>query len=440
MFCDELKLKLVAGKGGDGCVSFRREKFVPKGGPNGGDGGFGGDVIIKVNPHLNTLSNLANKKTYKAQNGVPGKGKNMHGKNADNLYLEVPLGTIIYNQDKSELLADLNKANKEYVVTKGGKGGMGNARFVSSTHQAPRFAEKGEPGEEKEVILELKMVADIGLIGLPSAGKSTLISVISNAKPKIAAYHFTTLVPNLGVVNMQDFGGSKEQSFVVADIPGLIEGASEGKGLGHQFLKHISRTKVLIHVIDASLEGTKENFQTINKELKKFSPELMERPQIIAINKSDLLSEEELQSKVKELKKITKKQEIFTISAIQKLGLKELLFAALKQVEKIKEEELEDQDTIVEIDEEAIPVLQPHLEQNQFTLEQISKEDGHKIFHISGKRIEQLVIMTDTRNPEGLERIYHFFNRMGIQRSIEKEGATFGDKIKILDRVIPYRK
>ncbi|GAF99751.1 unnamed protein product, partial [marine sediment metagenome] len=214
MFCDELKIKVVAGKGGDGCVSFRREKFVPKGGPDGGDGGNGGNIIIKVNPNLNTLSNLANKKIYKAEKGVGGKRKNMHGKSAQNLILEVPKGTIILNEDKSEMLADLNKEGELLTIAKGGKGGMGNARFVSSTHQIPRFAETGEPGEEKEIILELKLVADVGLIGLPSAGKSTLISVISNARPKIAAYHFTTLVPNLGVVNM-----SGNNSFVVADIP-----------------------------------------------------------------------------------------------------------------------------------------------------------------------------------------------------------------------------
>ena len=261
MFCDELKIKVVAGKGGDGCVSFRREKFVPKGGPDGGDGGNGGNIIIKVNPHLNTLSNLANKKIYKADQGVRGKRKNMHGKSAQNLILEVPKGTIILNEDKSEMLADLNKEGELLTIAKGGKGGMGNARFVSSTHQIPRFAETGEPGEEKEVILELKLVADVGLIGLPSAGKSTLISVISNARPKIAAYHFTTLVPNLGVVSM---GGNN--SFVVADIPGLIEGASQGKGLGHQFLKHIARTKLLVHIVDGFIPDTEENYKVIGAQ------------------------------------------------------------------------------------------------------------------------------------------------------------------------------
>ncbi len=432
MFCDELKIKVVAGKGGDGCMSFRREKFVPKGGPDGGDGGNGGNIIIKVNPHLNTLSNLANKKIYKADQGVRGKRKNMHGKNAQNLILEVPKGTIILNEDKSEMLADLNKEGELFTIAKGGKGGMGNARFVSSTHQVPRFAETGEPGEEKEIILELKLVADVGLIGLPSAGKSTLISVISNARPKIAAYHFTTLVPNLGVVNM---GGN--DSFVVADIPGLIEGASKGKGLGHQFLKHITRTKLLVHIIDGFIPDTEKNYKTIEKELKNFSPELAKREKIIVINKIDLLSDDQIKDLTKKLKKVAKATKIFPISAVTKTDLKPLLYEISKKLIAIKEKEAAKPKTKPK---KEIPILRPHLETVKFEIEKITKKEDHKIFRITGKRIEQLAIMTDIKNPEGLERMYHYIEKLGIKSAVERKGAKIGDKIKIKEKIIPYRK
>ncbi len=431
MFCDEITIKVIAGKGGDGCTSFRREKFIPKGGPDGGDGGKGGDIIFKVNQNLNTLSTLTSGKTYKGNDGVGGKGKNMHGKNANHLILEVPPGTIILTKDKSETLADLNKEDETFTIVKGGKGGLGNARFVSSTHQAPRFSENGEPGEEKEIILELKLVADIGIIGLPSAGKSTLISVISNAKPKIAEYHFTTLIPNLGVVNMKNFGGSNTDTFIAADIPGLIEGASKGKGLGHQFLKHISRTQLLLHIIDGTSETIEKDFKTINKELKEFDKDLSKKEQIIAINKIDMLTDKEIKEKTK---KISKKLKIFPISAITKTGLKPLLFAISKGISELKKK----QKNLPKKDK--IPTLQPHLNKTQFKIEKIIKKKDHKIFRITGKRIEQLVVMTTISNIEGLERIYHFMEKMGIKKAIEKQGATFGDQIKILEKKIPYRK
>jgi GTP-binding protein len=433
MFCDELKIKVIAGKGGDGCMSFRREKFVPKGGPDGGDGGHGGNIIIKVNTHLNTLSHLANKKIYKAKKGVNGKGKKMHGKNAENLILEVPLGTIIFNEDKSEFLADLDKEDGQITIAKGGKGGMGNARFVSSTHQVPRFAENGEPGQELDLTLELKLVADVGIIGLPSAGKSTLISVISNAKPKIAAYHFTTLTPNLGVVNMSKFGGSSNDSFVVADIPGLIEGASKGKGLGHQFLKHISRTKLLVHLIDGSLENIKKNYESINKELKAYSKKLADLKQIIVINKIDLLDEKTLKQKKSKLKK----RNIFPISAITKEGLQSLLFEISKKLIAIRKKEGA---TPRKKTKAQIPILRPHLEKVKFQIDKIIRKKNHKIYRIKGRRIEQLAIMTNINNPEGLERMYHYIEKMGIKRAIEAQGATFGDIIKIKEKSIPYRK
>ncbi len=434
MFCDELKLKLVAGKGGDGFVSFRREKFVPRGGPDGGDGGNGGNIIFKVNSNLNTLSHLANRKTYKAEPGVGGKKKNMHGKNAEHLTLEVPKGTIILNEDKSKVIADLSKAGQKITIASGGKGGLGNARFVSSTHQAPRFAETGEPGETKEIILELKLVADVGLIGLPSAGKSTIISVISNAKPKIAAYHFTTLVPNLGIVNMSKFGGSLNDNFVVADIPGLIEGASQGKGLGIQFLKHISRTKLLVHIIDGTLPKLDDEYKTIRKELKEFDETLDKREEIVVINKIDMLSEEELEDKLKKLKKVTKRKKIFPMSAFTKEGLQNLMFEISKKLLEIKKKEPKKKE------KKEIPVFKPHLEQVKFEIEKVIKKKDYKIFRITGKRIEQLFIMTNLSNIEGRERLYHYIDKLGIKAAIEKKGATFGDQIRVLDKKLPYRK
>lgn len=437
MFCDELKLKIIAGKGGNGSASFRREKSVPRGGPDGGDGGRGGSIIIKNNGNLNTLGHLANQKLYRAENGGNGMKKKMTGKNAEDLILEVPVGTIVFSADKTTLIADLNQENSQLTAVKGGKGGFGNTHFVSSTHQAPHFAETGEPGEEKEIILELKLVADAGIIGLPSAGKSTLISIISNARPKIAAYPFTTLVPNLGVVNMSAFGGAKEDTFVVADIPGLIEGASGGKGLGHQFLKHVARTKLLVHILDSYLEGLDKNYKIIRNELKAFDKELAKHDEIIVMNKIDMLDEDTLKNKIKELKKITKNKQIFPISGITKEGLKPLMFEIFKKLKDIKRKEAA---KIPTKPAEEIPVFKPHLDKVQFKIDKIIRKKDHKIFRIIGSRIEQLILMTDTKNPEGLERVYHFIEKMGIRRTIEKHGATYGDIIKIKDKVIPYRK
>lgn len=437
MFCDELKLKIIAGNGGNGSVSFRREKFIPKGGPDGGNGGRGGNIIIRANPNLNTLSHLANRKMYKAESGEKGQGRNMTGKNAEDLNLEVPQGTIIYNLAKTEILADLSRINDEVIIARGGKGGLGNLNFVSSTNQVPRFAETGEPGEEKEILMELKLVADVGLIGLPSVGKSTLISVISNARPKIAAYHFTTLIPNLGVVNMEKFGGSNEESFVVADIPGLIEGASEGKGLGHKFLRHVSRTKILVHIIDCTLETPDRDYKAINTELKKFDLNLSKLKQIVVLNKIDTIDQETLKKKISELKKISRKAKIFPISCMNREGIKPLMFAVFKEVKALKQKE-----RIARITEAKpeIPILRPHIQKVKYSIDKIEKSEEYKIFHLSGKRIEQLVTMTEISNPEGLERIYHYLNRMGIQRAVERKGASYGDIIRIKGKNIPYRK
>ncbi|MFH1218726.1 MAG: GTPase ObgE [Candidatus Peregrinibacteria bacterium] len=425
MFCDELKIKVIAGKGGNGCVSFRREKFVPRGGPDGGDGGNGGSIIIKTNPNFNTLSHLSNKKTYKAQDGISGKGKKMHGKNGLPLTIEVPTGTIIFNEDKSKIIADLSSDTKQIEIVKGGKGGLGNARFASSTHQAPRFAEDGEPGEELDILLELKLVADVGLIGFPSVGKSTLISVISNARPKIAAYDFTTLIPNLGVVHIP----KSNNSFVVADIPGLIENASEGKGLGHQFLKHIARTKLLVHILDLSKDELAKKYKIIRKELKKFDPTLAKREEIVVLNKIDLFSQEEIKEKTKKLPI----KKIFQISAVTHEGLQPLLFEIVKKLEKIKKKEIKSPA------KKPIPILKPHLYTVKFTIEKIIRKKDHKIFKIKGSRIEQLIIMTDIKNSEGLERIYQYLDKTGINLAIKRKEAKIGDIIKIKEKQIPYR-
>jgi len=432
MFCDELQLKLVAGKGGDGCVSFRREKFIPRGGPDGGDGGDGGDIILKVSTNMNTLGHLKHNKILKAQKGEHGKGKNMFGKNGKDLIIEVPPGTIVFNIEKSEQLADLSKLGEQIVIAKGGTGGMGNARFTSSTHQAPRFAEKGEPGEEIEVTLELKLIADVGLIGLPSAGKSTLISVISNAKPKIAAYHFTTLTPNLGMVEMSKFGGGKTDSFIVADIPGLIEGASKGKGLGHEFLKHISRTKLLLHIIDCSISNPVDNYKIIHKELKEFSKDLTKLDEIIVLNKIDLITSKEQEKLVKQLEKKLKISAVFPISSVTKEGLKPLLFEVLKKLSQISSKPKSKE-------KQSLPVLRPHLDNIKYEIKNIKKVDNHHVYIISGRRIEQLFKMTDLNNMEGLERIYNYIEKSGMKKLLEKKKIKLGDKIKVLDSIISYR-
>ena len=439
MFCDELKLKITAGDGGNGALSFRREKFIPRGGPDGGDGGRGGNIIFKASANINTLSHLANRKMYKAESGGKGKGNNMTGKDAEDLILEVPQGTVIYTADKKQQLADLSKPDDAIVLAQGGKGGLGNLRFASSTNQTPRFAETGEPGEEREVLLELKLVADVGLIGLPSVGKSTLISIISNARPKIAAYHFTTLIPNLGVVNMNQFGGSTMESFVVADIPGLIEGASEGKGLGHKFLRHVSRTKLLVHIIDCTSENPLKDYKTIISELKLFDKKLSKLKQIVAINKIDMLDESSLENKIEEIKKITKTIKIYPLSCMTRVGLKDLMFQVFKDLTELKKKERKI--IIKEKKQEInIPILQPHIEKIKFFVERVEKTPTNTIFHVGGKRIEQLIVMTDISNPEGLERVYHYMGRMGLQKAVEKKGATFGDIIEIKGKNIPYRR
>lgn len=321
-FVDYVKIYIKAGDGGRGCVSFRREKYVPKGGPDGGDGGKGGDIIIKASSELHTLLDHKYQKNYKAERGQHGKGSNMKGKDGEDLIIKVPVGTVIKDGETEEILADLDEEGKEFIAAKGGKGGLGNAHFATPTHQTPRFAQPGEPGEEKSIILELKLLADVGLIGLPNAGKSTLISVVSSAKPKIADYPFTTLTPVLGVVKYGEYN-----SFVIADIPGLIEGAHEGAGLGHQFLRHVERTSLLLHLVDISDHLTTDpvqDFEKIQKELVLYNPELIKKPLAVAGTKTDLAYEGK---RLKKLKKYCEKKGIdfFPISAVKKEGINKLI-------------------------------------------------------------------------------------------------------------------
>lgn len=322
-FVDEAEIYVKAGDGGNGCISFRREKFIPKGGPDGGDGGNGGNIIFRASKNLNTLLDFRYKKKYLAENGKPGEGKNKHGRSGQDLILPVPVGTVIRDVDKNTIIADLVRDGEEAFIAKGGKGGRGNAHFATPVRQTPRFAEKGLKGEERNIKLELKLLADVGLIGFPNAGKSTLLSVISAAKPKIADYPFTTLVPNLGVVKYGDF-----KSFVVADIPGLIEGAHRGEGLGHSFLKHIERTKVLLHLVDLSYLGHKKplkGFEIINEELKLFNEAISEKPQIVVIGKMDL-SDVRKRAKRYENYFLKRGFKVFKISSATREGIDDLLF------------------------------------------------------------------------------------------------------------------
>ncbi len=337
-FIDEAKIYVKSGAGGRGCVSFRREKYVPRGGPNGGDGGNGGDVFLITNENMSSLLDHRYKQHYKAKRGEHGKGKDMHGKNAETLYIPVPVGTIVRDFETGEVLGDLTEKDETLLVAKGGRGGKGNARFTTSTNQAPKIAEPGGDGEERTLILELKLLADVGIIGFPNAGKSTLISRISAARPKVADYPFTTLVPNLGVVS---YGDGK--TFIVADIPGIIEGAHEGAGLGIQFLRHVERTKLLIHLLDLSPATGRDpidDYETLNRELGAYSAELSKKPQIVAPNKIDIT---EAREKLKEVKKYFDKKgiTICPVSSATGDGLKELVLAAVKELEALRPKEAE---------------------------------------------------------------------------------------------------
>ncbi|MBI3332408.1 GTPase ObgE [Candidatus Peregrinibacteria bacterium] len=426
MFLDEAIISVRGGVGGRGCVSWRREKYVPMGGPDGGDGGKGGDVIMIADENADTLSDYASRKKFEAPKGWFGSGKNKNGKAGDDLILKVPPGTVLTeiapDGSSSEVLADLSAHGEQIVVAQGGRGGFGNAHFKSSVRQRPDFAELGEPGEERIIKLDLKLVADVGIIGYPNVGKSTLISVVSSAKPKIADYPFTTLMPNLGVVNVAD------RSFIICDVPGLIEGASEGKGLGDTFLRHIERCGVLLHMLDINrgeVDRLEADYKAIRKELEAYSPTLAKKKELILLNKIDLLGNE-----VEDLEKELTKRNIpifMSISAATKFGteaLMEKLLPIVLQERKHRHELAIDEAT--EKDKE-IPVLRPHLEKQQdkmgsYRLER--RPDG--VLEVKGKRIEQFTKMTDFGNEGAIQRFQNVLERVGLTKAIRRAGATSG--------------
>jgi len=438
MFCDETEIEITAGRGGNGAIAFRREKFVAKGGPNGGNGGHGGSVIFQANENLNTLSEYRTKKKFNAPKGDNGQGQNKAGHDGEHLILEVPMGTIISDLDSGEVLADLEHPGDQLIAAQGGRGGYGNAHFVSSTRQVPRFAELGEPGEQRRIKLELKLVADVGFIGLPSVGKSTLISRISNARPKIADYHFTTLVPNLGVVSLQDWGGKADQSFVGCDVPGLIEGASAGKGLGIQFLKHIMRNRVLVHLLDVNSNDPAQDYKIVMKELRAFDATLAKKPQLVTFNKIDSVDAETLKLQQKELKKnVRGLKKIYGISAVSGEGIKELLHDVWKLLQAANKAEKE----AAPAPKHTRKIYRPHLDEDprKCTVEFIRTRKQDKVFKITGKRLEQIVVMTDFSNEEAVARVYDVLEKLALDKELRRMGAQLGDEIRIGDAKLKFR-
>lgn len=420
MFIDYVTIEVEAGPGGNGAVSFRREKFVPRGGPDGGDGGHGGNVIVEASSDLNTLISFRYKKIFRAENGVNGAGANRHGKNGQDLVIKVPLGTLLYDEEKGRLLADLDYP-QQYVLARGGKGGRGNARFATAVNRTPRNAELGLPGQSLKVRMELKLVADVGLIGFPNVGKSTFLAAISAAKPKIADFPFTTLTPNLGVVDVH--GG---QSFVAADIPGLIEGAHEGKGLGHRFLRHVERTRLLVHIIDiAAIDGRNplEDYRQINQELANFNPRLAELPQIVALNKIDLLAD---QQPVDEFRESLEGVEVWEISAATGRGKESLVFRIAQLLE-------------------ALPKVPLNPPEPEGELIELSPQQGiiitklaDDVYSISGRRVEILAAKTDFSNDEAIANFYRVAKRMGVFEMLDKEGIKPGDTVIIGEMEFTY--
>ena len=423
MFIDEVILKVIAGAGGDGCLAFRREKYIQMGGPYGGNGGHGANIKFKVDTGLHTLIDLRYMKLVKGEKGENGSGKNQNGKSADDVIIKVPQGTVVTDMDTGLIIADLKEKDDEVIVAQGGRGGRGNTAFKTQSNPCPSFAENGEPGEERVLRIELKLLADVGLVGLPSVGKSTFLSKVSAAKPKIADYHFTTLNPNLGVVKTKD-----NRSFVIADLPGLIEGASSGAGLGDKFLRHIERTKVIAHIVDmGSVEGRNpyDDFVTINKELENFNSKLIKKPMIVIANKMDMPNSEE---NLKEFKKKVN-CEVYPISAINSEGIDKVL---------IKLADLIDSSEVTPLYEEGeylSHVLYKFEKTKPFTIE---KKDNYYIIH--GDEIEKLFKMTKFSSEEGALRFAKKLRKLGIDDELEKLGAKEGDIVKILDFDFEYRK
>jgi GTP-binding protein len=424
MLIDKARIYVKAGDGGNGAMSFRREKYVPKGGPDGGDGGRGGDVRFRVKQNLTSLLPFKFKAHFKAGNGQQGGGRLMHGKNGKTLYVDVPAGTIVYSDETGEPLADLTEVGDEYVVAKGGKGGLGNSHFKSSTRQAPRIAELGEPGDESWVRLELRIIADVGLVGLPNAGKSTLLAASSAAKPKIADYPFTTLQPNLGVVQL---GGPGGQTFVMADVPGLIEGAAGGSGLGHEFLRHITRTKMLVHVLDASggLEGRDPitDCEPIHAELDESAPAMMERPMLVVLNKIDI---PEAQANLPRLETFLAERsyEVFEISAATGQGVQPLL----NRIGEILREIAERPPVIAE------PEIKTYSLEDQDERVFTVRRTGPDRFVVTGRQIERMTKMTNFDMQEASDRFQSILERSGITKELNRQGVEQGDTVVIADR------
>ncbi len=421
MFVDKVTVYVKGGDGGNGMVAFRREKYIPDGGPAGGDGGNGADVVFEVDEGLRTLMDFRYQRHFKADRGEHGRPKNQHGKNASPFVIKVPPGTTVVDADTNATIADLVKHEQRAVIAKGGRGGRGNSRFATPTNPAPEIAENGEPGQERNVTLELKLLADVGLVGFPSVGKSTLLSVVSAARPKIAEYHFTTIKPNLGVVDTED-----NRSFVMADLPGLIEGAHLGVGLGHQFLRHIERTKVIVHVIDMSgIEGRDpyEDYVKINEELKQYNLRLTERPQIVVANKMDMPDAEEHLQNFKE-KLDDEDVQIFPISAITKKGLRELLLAIADKVDVTPEFPLIEEEEI-----ESRVVYRHEKKEQPFKI----TRDDDGAYVLSGDELEKLFKMTDFSRDESVRRFSRQMRGMGVDEALRERGAKDGDIVRIMN-------
>lgn len=428
MFADRARIFIKSGKGGDGHVSFRRELYVPNGGPDGGDGGRGGDIIFEVDEGMNTLTEFRHNRKYVAQAGEEGNKKKQHGKDGQSLIIKVPLGTVIKEDETGKVIADMSEPGMRKVILKGGRGGKGNQHYATSTMQVPQYAQPGQKSMELWVRLELKVIADVGLVGYPNVGKSTLLSRVTNARPKIANYHFTTLNPNLGVV---DLDGGK--GFVIADIPGLIEGASEGVGLGHEFLRHIERTKVIIHMVDAaSTEGRDpiEDIQKINAELGAYNPELLKRPQVIAANKIDAIYDESV-SPIERMKAEFEPKgiKVFPISAVSGKGLKELLYAVDSMLQNM------DSSPVV-FEQEYFPGEFNDNKEDPYYVEKL--EEG--IYSIEGPRIERMLGYTNLESEKGFMFFQNFMKKNGIIEELEELGITDGDTVKIYGYEFDYYK
>ncbi len=424
MFYDHTKIYVKAGDGGNGSSHFRHEKFAPRGGPDGGDGGRGGSVYLEATSNMNTLIDYRYRHHFKAGAGGAGMRQKMHGAKGEDVVLRVPCGTIVRDADTNELIADLVEDGQRVMVARGGRGGLGNTHFATATHQAPREAQKGEPGEERWITLELRLIADVGLVGYPNAGKSTLLSVVTAAQPKIADYPFTTLSPNLGVVVVGQPGSRDEIDFVLADIPGLIEGAAQGVGLGHEFLRHIDRTRLLIHILDgASLERDPwQDFQTINQELREYDERLAARPQIVVLNKMDLPEAQERWPALK-AKAEAAGYPVFAISAAAHQGTDELMQYTVRRLHEIRQEEAERAASEINTDMSG-PVLRP-LPDDAFT---VTKEKG--VYVVRGKRVGRLVSMTDLENEEGMDRLQVTMAKMGVTKALEEAGVKVGDVVR----------